>query len=322
MASLLVSATSPVSFSIAKRNVFGAPWRQLNSSIRRSLKQSLLQTHLVLQNNFIQNQLKYASSAKCVVKCVLGNQVQSEGDIDEVCELVNGVELVLGEQDSFNAYLLKAMKNNNGAAVLLLSDVFGFEDSGTRDFAYRLSCNGYNVLVPDLYRGEPWSKDRPQSEFEEWRRKHLPQRVARDIDISAKWLVDEFSAAGISDKLGIVGFCFGGGRLVETLARDTQSHFGAAVCFYGTRFDPSLASQLKIPVLFIVGENDPLCPVDLLRQMESQIKGSQVCVYAGRGHGFAHHPESLEEDEDAEDAFNIMRNWLNKYLVQTRNVMD
>ena len=32
---------------------------------------------------------------------------------------------------------------------------------------------------------------------------------------------------------------------------------------------------------FIVGENDPLCPVDLLRQMESQLKGSQVCIYTG-----------------------------------------
>ena len=207
--------------------------------------------------------------------------MQYGGDIDEVCELVNGVELVLRVDDSFNAYLLKAMKNNNGAAVFLLSDVFGFEDSGTRDFVYRLSCNGYNVLLPDLYRGEPWSKDRPRSEFEEWRRKHRPQRVASDIDIFAKWILDEFSAAGLSYKLTIVGFYFGGGRLVETLARDIESHFGANVCFYGTRFDPSLNSHLKIPVSFIVGENDPLCPLDLLRQMESQLKGSQVCIYTG-----------------------------------------
>ena len=31
---------------------------------------------------------------------------------------------------------------------------------------------------------------------------------------------NEFSAAGISYKMTIVGFCFGGGHLVETLARD------------------------------------------------------------------------------------------------------
>uniref|UniRef100_A0A0D6R3Z6 Carboxymethylenebutenolidase homolog n=1 Tax=Araucaria cunninghamii TaxID=56994 RepID=A0A0D6R3Z6_ARACU len=307
-------------------------FRRPSASLSRSSAQNLStlrhgvrRTDIILQNRFTrQYQIKYVQSTKCAVNSALDNQVESGEESDEeVCELVNGVELVLGGgDDSFNAYLLKAVKNNNGAAVLLLSDVFGFEDSGTRDFAYRLSCNGYNVLVPDLFRGEPWHKERLQSEFEEWRRKHLPERVASDIETSSKWLVDEFAAAGISDKLGIVGFCFGGGRLVETLARDAQSHFGAAVCFYGTRIDPSLAAHLKIPVLFILGENDPLCPIELFHKMESQIKGSQVCVYAGRGHGFAHHPESPEDDEDAEHAFTAVRNWLHKHLLQNINVSD
>ena len=68
-----------------------------------------------------------------------------EDDIDdEACELVSGLEISIGEgDDSINAYLLKAMKNNNGTGILLLSDIFGFEDSSTRDFAYRVSCNGY-----------------------------------------------------------------------------------------------------------------------------------------------------------------------------------
>lgn len=67
-----------------------------------------------------------------------------DGTNDEACELVSGVELSLGEgADSFEAYLFKAVKNNNGTGLLLLSDVFGFEDSSTRDFAYRIACNGY-----------------------------------------------------------------------------------------------------------------------------------------------------------------------------------
>eukprot|EP01018_Ginkgo_biloba_P012028 Gb_13385 [translate_table: standard] len=171
--------------------------------------------------------------------------------------------------------------------------------------------------MPDLFRADPWSMDNPQSEFEQWRSKHLPQRVASDIATSTKWLLDEFTAVGISEKLGIIGFCFGGGRLLETLARDVEGHFGASVCFYGTRFNSSLALDLKTPVLFIVGDNDPLCPVDLLRKMETQIQGSEVRVYRGRGHGFAHRPNSPEEDEDAEDAFINMRNWLQKHLIQS-----
>lgn len=67
---------------------------------------------------------------------------------DEACELVNGLELSLGEgDDSINAYLCTAVKNNNGTGILLLSDIFGFEDSSTRDFAYRVACNGYKYVI-------------------------------------------------------------------------------------------------------------------------------------------------------------------------------
>jgi hypothetical protein len=45
-----------------------------------------------------------------------------------------------------DAYLVKAMKNNNGAAVLLVTDAFGYNDNDTRDFAYRLSCFGYKYV--------------------------------------------------------------------------------------------------------------------------------------------------------------------------------
>lgn len=63
---------------------------------------------------------------------------------DEACELVNGVELSIGDGvDSIDAYLCNAVRNNNGTGILLLSDIFGFEDSFTRDFSYRVACNGY-----------------------------------------------------------------------------------------------------------------------------------------------------------------------------------
>lgn len=68
-----------------------------------------------------------------------------DGLDDEACELVNGIELSIGEV--VDAYLFKAVKNNNGTGILLLSDVFGFQDSSTRDFAYRVACNGYKYVT-------------------------------------------------------------------------------------------------------------------------------------------------------------------------------
>ncbi|KAL2893497.1 Carboxymethylenebutenolidase-like protein [Bienertia sinuspersici] len=132
-------------------------------------------------------------------KCLIMNcsQLKVGEDIDaEACELVNGSELKIGEgDDAVHAQFFQAVKNNNGAGILLLSDIFGFEDSYTRDFAYRVACNGYNVLVPDIFRGDPWSKDRSQSQFEQWLAKQDPNRLAKDIATSSQWMVDKFMAA-------------------------------------------------------------------------------------------------------------------------------
>lgn len=72
-----------------------------------------------------------------------------EDDInDEACELVYGVELSIGDgDDNIQAHLFKAVKNNNETGLLLLSDIFGFEDAATRDFAYRVACNGYKYVM-------------------------------------------------------------------------------------------------------------------------------------------------------------------------------
>ncbi|KAF0928258.1 hypothetical protein E2562_038995 [Oryza meyeriana var. granulata] len=241
-------------------------------------------------------------------------------DDDEACELVSGADLVIGghgdgeEGEGVRAYLLKAVKNNNGTGVLLLSDVFGFEDSATRDFAYRVACHGYNVLVPDLFRGSPWKKTEMDG-FEAWLAGHALEKVSGDIDACTKWLVDEFTAAGVAKKLGILGFCYGGGRLVETLARDGGASYSAGVCFYGSRMDASLAPRLAAPVLFVCGDGDPLCTVETVRELKSRARGAKAVVYAGRGHGFAHRPQSLEDDGDAEDAFAVMRGWLHDHLL-------
>ncbi|XP_068312592.1 uncharacterized protein, partial [Pyrus communis] len=259
-----------------------------------------------------------AASTGTRVACSLLKAEDNVND-DETCELVSGFEVSVdgdGVAGTINAYLFKAVKNNNGIGILLLSDIFGFEDSSTREFAYRIACNGYNVLLPDLFRGDPWTKDRPKVDFEKWIAEQEAQGVAKDIAACAKWMVDEFAAAGISNKLGLIGFCYGGGKVIEVLAQDQGAYFGIGVSFYGTRMDnTSVASNVKVPVLFITGDNDPLCRVNVVESIEKIIgRGSRVVSFKGRGHGFAHRPQSFEEDEDAEKAFTLMRNWLDGLL--------
>lgn len=53
-----------------------------------------------------------------------------------------------GPQEPVEAYFAKAVKNNNGSGVLLLTDILGIGNEDTRDYAFRLACFGYNVFVP------------------------------------------------------------------------------------------------------------------------------------------------------------------------------
>lgn len=152
--------------------------------------------------------------------------------------------------------------------------------------------------------------------FEQWIEKQEPKRIAKDIATSRKWMVDQFMEAGISNKLGLIGFCFGGGKVIEELARDKGDYFEIGVSFYGTRLNQSLAFNIKVPVLFITGDNDSLCQVSVVKNIEKEIEGSRVVLFSGRGHGFAHRPQSPEEDGDAEKAFMLARNWLNEGLVK------
>ncbi|KAG6546964.1 hypothetical protein Mapa_011580 [Marchantia paleacea] len=239
--------------------------------------------------------------------------MEDSNEDDETCEIVSRFNVTLGESsNAFQGYMVQAIKNNNGAALLFLTDINGFEDSDTRDFAYRLACFGYNVLVPDLFRGAPWEKGRCMDEYEEWREQHKPDRVAADIDVAAKWLANEVSAG----KLGVIGFCFGGGRLIEALARDEDNLISAAAFCYGTRFDTAIVTKIKIPLLIIAGDGDELCPVSTILEMEQLAKeGSKVKIYPGFGHAFVHRPKSSEADEAAEDAFTEIRHWFHKSLL-------
>lgn len=65
--------------------------------------------------------------------------------------------------------------------VVLLSDVFGWEDSFTRNAADQIAdvCDSI-VLVPDMFRKQPWDNERPDQEYEAWRASHDPVSISRE----------------------------------------------------------------------------------------------------------------------------------------------
>ena len=99
-------------------------------------------------------------------KVIASQEAVTEEDLGD-CEVVMGKDVVIGAEDgeghsgsaekliesrdvgivegdsSLVAHLVQPVKNYNGSGILLLSDVRGYEDKETRNFAYRLACFGY-----------------------------------------------------------------------------------------------------------------------------------------------------------------------------------
>lgn len=166
-----------------------------------------------------------------------------------------------------------------------------------------------------MFNGDSWTKDRPSALLEQWITKHSPESVAKTVFASAEWMLNEFAELGISNKLGIIGFCYGGGRVIDVLAQDQGAVFGSGVSFYGTKINSSVAENINVPLLLITGKNDKLCHFKILEDVAKRNEKLKLVVFLERDHGFAHRPQTQEEDVDAEEAFTIMRNWLHDGLI-------
>ena len=107
--------------------------------------------------------------------------------------------------------------------VLLLSDVAGPFTQYTQTLADKIAfeCQPVVVLVPDLFRGKPWtmindtsSRNEDGLSYEEWRSMHPDRRVDVDIRAAASVLRERYAVSS----LAIWGTCYGGGRALEAAA--------------------------------------------------------------------------------------------------------
>jgi len=94
-----------------------------------------------------------------------------------------------------------------------------------------------------------------------------------------------------ADRMGAVGFCFGGSAVLE-LARG-GADLRAVVSFHGVlaTTTPAVSGTVKASVLVCTGADDPLAPPDQVRAFEdemraAQVRDWQVVSYGNTLHGF------------------------------------
>jgi carboxymethylenebutenolidase len=181
------------------------------------------------------------------------------------------------------------------AAVLVIHENRGLNPY-IEDVTRRLGVAGFLAFAPDAltpFGGYPGSDDEGRAV----QRKRDPEKMTQDFIAAAKFLRAHERSSG---KIGVVGFCFGGG-MANTLAVRIPDVIVAAVPFYGRQPAAKDVPKIKASLLLHYGELDKRINAGW-PAYEETLKTAGVrhiaYIYEGANHGF-HNDTTPRYDESA-----------------------
>jgi carboxymethylenebutenolidase len=139
-----------------------------------------------------------------------------------------------------------------------------------------------------------------------------PQQLLGDLKAG----IDHLERRAPDAKLGVVGFCFGGG-MTWNLLQAGEQRLAAAVPFYGPAPESADFSRAKAAVYAIYGEQDER--VNATRdRAEAALKSAgltyEIRTFAGAGHAFFNDTGPRYNPEAAQQAWRDMLDWFNQHL--------
>ncbi|XP_058211362.1 endo-1,3;1,4-beta-D-glucanase-like isoform X3 [Rhododendron vialii] len=198
------------------------------------------------------------------------------------------------------------------SAVVLASDVFGYQAPKLRKLADKVAAFGFYVVVPDFFYGDPYIEnlERPLLVY---MIDHLPDKGFED----AKQVIEALKCKGISS-IGAAGFCWGAKVVVE-LAK--YAYVQATVLLHPSFVSWQDVQAVEVPISILGAEIDPISPPQLLKKFAEDLKAKPevdcfVKIFPGARHGWT----VRYKDEDtvavklADEAHKDMVDWFVKYV--------
>jgi len=200
--------------------------------------------------------------------------------------------------------------------VIVIQEIFGV-DNHIKDVARRFAAEGYYAVAPDLFYREGDALTVPYEDRDEafrLRATTTPEGITADLNAVISHLKGE---SGANERIGIVGYCFGGG--VVYMASHAVAGIQAAAIYYGGGIVPrddapagtpsglDQASKVACPVIGFFGEDDAGIPPAHVHKIEEALKGAgkdgEFHIYKGAGHGFFCDDRGSYNKEASEDAW-------------------
>ncbi|KAG5587015.1 hypothetical protein H5410_047449 [Solanum commersonii] len=217
--------------------------------------------------------------------------------------------------DIFGTYpfLFYAFGYLGSAQFALEIHQFGYEAPNLRKLADKVAAEGYYVVVPDFFYGDPYNPENKERTVQVWLQSHGTDKGFED----AKKVIAALKDKGIS-AIGAAGFCWGG-KVVVQLA--TSENIQAAVLLHPSFVSVDDFEEVKAPIAILGAEIDHLTPPELIMQFKEFLSSkpevdSFVKIYPGVAHGWSvrYNEEDKKAVQSAEEAHQDMLNWFAKHI--------
>ena len=227
---------------------------------------------------------------------------------------------------TMEGYLTEPQGSGRYPAVVVIQEVCGV-NSHIQSVADRLPSKGYVGLAPAMFHREGKMTLGLHEEMEaaiERMGRCTDANIIADVRATVDYLKAQPNVQ--PDRIGIVGFCFGG--RVSYLAACNISDLKAAAVFYGGRIlqplggvGPSPLEQtarIGAPVLGLFGEEDqnptPADVATIKAELEKHGKVHDFHMYPGSGHGFHCDARASYRPEATRDAWGKTLAWFDTHL--------
>jgi len=221
------------------------------------------------------------------------------------------VESPVGNGNIKGYFVRPAKRSGKLPGVLVVHENRGLNPY-IEDVARRLGAANFIAFAPDgltSVGGYPGSEEEGAKLFPKVDR----AKMLEDFIASARWLKAHPDGSG---KIGVVGFCFGGG-IANALAVRLGTDLAAAVPFYGGQPPAADVAKIKAPLLIHYAGLDTRVNAGW-PAYEEALKANHVTyteyIYDGVNHGFHNDTTPRYDEAAAKLAWQRTLDFFNKYL--------
>ena len=213
---------------------------------------------------------------------------------------------------SIKGYFVRPAASGQFPAVLVVHENRGLNPY-IEDVARRLALANFIAFAPDgltSVGGYPGDDEKGAELFT----KVDKTKMLEDFVAAAQWLKARPESTG---RIGVVGFCFGGGVANSLAVR--MPNLSAAVAFYGAPPDAADVPKIKAAVLVHQAELDTRL-ASTWPAYDAELTAAHVphegYIYPNANHGFHNDTTPRYDEAAAKLAWQRTLSWLNKYLRQ------